>query len=127
MNTFKSIWAVFAGLLVNVILSTATDFTLASLDIFPPIAGKVPFDTWMLGVALSYRLMYTVLGGYATAWLAPQNSMKHVWILGGIGLVLSSIGVAVAWNDPQRWYPIALVVAAIPFTWLGGKWKNRNT
>ena len=125
MNTLKSIWAVFAGILVNVILSTATDFVLEKLGIFPPPSGGL-FITWMLALALAYRMVYTVLGGYVTAWAAPQNPMKHVWILGGIGIVLGSIGVVVGWNLSQHWYPIALVITAIPCTWLGGKWKTRN-
>ena len=126
MNTLKSSWAVFAGILVNVILSTATDFVLESLGIFPPNTEGL-FVTWMLMLALGYRMVYTVLGGYVTAWAAPQNPMKHVWILGGIGILLGSIGVVVGWNLSQHWYPIALVITAIPCTWLGGKWKTRNT
>ena len=126
MNTLKSSWAVFAGILVNVILSTATDFVLESLGIFPPNTEGL-FVTWMLVLALGYRMGYTVLGGYVTAWAAPQNPMKHVWILGGIGILLGSIGVVVGWNLSQHWYPIALVITAIPCTWLGGKWKTRNT
>jgi len=125
MNTFKSSWAVFAGILANVILSTVTDFTLESAGIFPSPAGG-SFITWMLLLALGYRMVYTVLGGYVTAWLAPQNSMKHLWILAYIGIVLGSIGVVVGWNLSQHWYPIALVVTAIPCTWLGGKLKVKN-
>lgn len=125
MNTLKSIWAIFAGILVNVILSTATDFSLESVGIFPPITEGL-FITWMLALALAYRMLYTVLGGYVTAWAAPQNPMKHVWILGGIGIVLGSIGVVVGWNLSQHWYPIALVITAIPCTWLGGWLKTRS-
>ena len=125
MNTLKSIWAVFAGILVNVILSTATDFVMEKLGIFPP-PSKGLFITWMLVLALAYRMIYTVLGGYVTAWVAPQNRMKHVWILGCIGIVLGSIGVVVGWNLSQHWYPIALVVTAIPCTWLGGWLKTRS-
>lgn len=124
MSTLKSIWAVFAGILVNVILSTVTDFILESLGIFPPITEGL-FITWMLTVALAYRMVYTVLGGYVTAWIAPQNPMKHVWILGFIGIVLGSIGVVVGWDLSQHWYPIALVATAIPCTWLGGKLKTK--
>src|SRR5882757_4335898 len=122
MNTFKSIWAVFAGILVNVILSTATDYVLELAGIFPPASGGL-FITWMLALALGYRMIYAVLGGYATAWLAPQNPMKHVWILAYIGIALGCLGVVVGWNLSQHWYPIALAVTAIPCTLLGGKWN----
>jgi hypothetical protein len=121
-NTLKSIWAVMAGMLVNVILSVASDFILESTGIFtPPDAGF--FTPWMLAVALAYRSVYTVAGGYATAALAPTQPMRHVIILGSIGAVLSAIGTVVAWDLSSHWYPIALLVIAMPLTYLGGKMK----
>ena len=68
-------------------------------------------------------MIYAVAGGYVTAWLAPKNPMRHVIILGCIGIVLGSIGVVVAWNLSAHWYPLALVITALPCTWLGGKLK----
>jgi len=35
MTTLKSIWAVLAGLLVNVVLSVATDTILEQTGVFP--------------------------------------------------------------------------------------------
>lgn len=121
----KSIGAVFAGFLTVVILSIVTDATLEALNIFPPL-GQGLFITWMLVVALIYRCIYTVAGGYVTASLAPDKPMKYVIILGIIGIIAGSVGVVVGWNLSQHWYPIALVVTAMPCTWLGGKLKTRN-
>ena len=53
-TTLKSIWAVFAGLLTVVILSTATDAVLETLGVFPP-PDQALFVTWMLVFALIYR------------------------------------------------------------------------
>ncbi|MBL7863980.1 MAG: hypothetical protein JNK10_03835 [Cyclobacteriaceae bacterium] len=120
MNTGKSIWSVLAGILVNVVLSLITDTVLEKTGIFtPPSEGF--FTTWMICLALAYRLVYTYLGGYVTARLAPANPMKHVTILGTIGTVLCVVGIFVAWDLSQHWYPIALAVTAFPVTWLGGK------
>jgi hypothetical protein len=49
--------------------------------------------------------------------------MKHAMILGYVGVILGLIGLAVTWNAGlgPRWYPIALVVLAIPQCWAGGK------
>lgn len=121
----KSIGAVFAGFLTVVILSIVTDTILEALNIFPPL-GQGLFITWMLVVALIYRCIYTVAGGYVTASLAPDKPMRHVIILGIIGIVAGSAGVVVGWNLSQHWYPIALVVTAMPCTWFGGKLKTRN-
>ena len=118
----KSIWAVVAGFLTVVILSTLTDFLLESLKIFTPI-GQGPMATWMLVVAFIYRSIYTVLGGYITARLAPNRPMRHAIILGIIGIAAGAVGVVVGWNLSEHWYPIALVVFALPCTWLGGRLK----
>ena len=73
-STLKSIWAVVAGILIGATLSIGTDFILESLGVFPPITEGL-FVTWMLALALFYRCAYTVLSGYVTAKLAPQNPM----------------------------------------------------
>ena len=125
MKTLKTIWAILAGMLVNVILSLGTDTALESAGIFtPPSAGF--FTTWMMAFALAYRLAYTYLGGWATAKLAPENPQKHVKILGIIGTVLCMIGVVVGWNLSAHWYPIALAITAYPVTVLGGRRGTRN-
>lgn len=124
-TVLKSIWAVLAGILVNVILSLATDTLLEANGIFPtPDQGL--FTTWMLGVALGYRLIYTFLGGYVTAWLSPSRPMRHVIYLGAIGTALSIVGIVVGWNLSQHWYPIALAVTAFPVTWMGGSMRMRR-
>lgn len=124
MSTLKSIGAILAGFIVVVLLSIGTDFILESLGIFPsPDQGL--FITWMLMLAFAYRFIYTVLGGYATASLAPSAPMKHVRILGIIGTIAGTIGVFVGWNLSDHWYPIALAVTAYPSTWLGGKLKTK--
>jgi len=124
MNTLKSIGAVLGGFLIVVILSIATDTILEKLGIFPsPTEGL--FITWMLVLAFVYRTIYTVLGGYVTAALAPANPTKHVMILAIIGTVMGCVGIVVGWNLSQHWYPIALAVAAFPSVWYGGKLKTK--
>jgi hypothetical protein len=119
----RSVGAVFAGILVNFVLSLGTDVVLHSSGVFP--GWGQPMSDGLFAIALAYRLVYTVLGGYVTARLAPANPMKHVVILGIIGIVLGTAGAATTWNKgPEfgpKWYPLALIVTALPLTWLGGK------
>jgi di/tricarboxylate transporter len=81
---------------------------------------------WMLMLALIYRCIYAVAGGYITATLAPNKPMLHAIILGVIGIVASAFGAIAAWNLSAHWYPIALVITALPCTWLGGKLKTKK-
>jgi hypothetical protein len=73
-------------------------------------------------LALTYRIVYTVLGGYVTARLAPHAPMRHVWVLAVIGLVIGSLGAVatIPMNLGPAWYPIAIAITAVPCTWLGG-------
>ena len=53
--------------------------------------------------------------------------MKHAIALGVIGTVIGRGGAA-AWNRPEmgpHWYPLLLVVAAIPASWLGARMYAR--
>jgi hypothetical protein len=124
-DIFKSIGAVLAGIIVGAALSIGTDFTLAALHVFPPIAST-SFLPWMLVLALFYRSLYTVASGYITAMLAPLRPMRHVAILGIIGIILSAVGAVVGWHLSQHWYPLALIVIALPCAWLGGKLRMHN-
>lgn len=124
MNTLKSIGAVFTGFITVVILSIGTDFVLESSGIFPP-QNQPALLTWeMLLGALIYRSIYTIAGGYVAAALAPAKPMRHVIILGIIGIVAGTAGTIVMWSVGSHWYPIALVITALPLTWLGGKLKT---
>ena len=73
-------------------------------------------------LALAYRIIYTIVGGYLTARLAPRNPMRHVLILSLIGLAMGVLGVvATSGLDlGPRWYPIAIAATALPCTYLGG-------
>jgi hypothetical protein len=120
MKTARSIGAIIAGIMTNVILSVTVDFILESAGVFPPPSQGL-FVTWMLALALAYRCIFAVAGGYVTARLAPAEPMRHVIILACVGTVFGIIGTIVGWDLSDHWYPIALVLTALPCTWFGGK------
>jgi len=114
--------AVLAGLFAVVALSLGTDQVLHALGVYPPW-GQPMVGAGLYLLALAYRSAYAVLGSYIAARLAPHAPMRHALILGFVGLALSLVGAiaAVAMKDlGPLWYPIALVVTALPCAWLGG-------
>lgn len=118
----RSARAVAAGFVAVVVLSLGTDAALHAAGVFPPW-GQTMSDG-LFALASVYRAVFTVVGGWVTVRLAPDRPMRHAWILGGIGLVAAVAGAAATWNQPElgpRWYPLSLVVTAIPCTWLGGR------
>jgi hypothetical protein len=118
----RSAAAVLLGFLSVAVLSLATDQILHVLGVYPPW-GEPMWDPWLNLLALSYRILYTVLGGYITARLAPASPMRHVAVVGILGLIAGSAGAIAAITLADlgpNWYPIALAVTGFPCVWLGG-------
>ncbi len=115
----RSVVAVIAGLLVIGILSTATDFALGALHIAPSVSER--WSDTMLLLAMVYRIVYSVAGCYLAARLAPTRAMQHALVLGAIGFAASIAGAVTMRDVGPAWYPITLIVTAMPCAWLGGK------
>ena len=122
-NTLRSIGAVFAGLVVIFVLSTAVDVALHATGVFPPWGQPMRDSRFLLATA--YRLVISIGGCYLAARLASGRPMKHALALGVVGVIVSIAGAAATWNrGPEfgpKWYPIALIVLAMPCAWVGGK------
>jgi len=117
----RSTGAVLAGLVAVFVLSLGTDQVLHSLQVYPPW-GQPLYDTGLLLLALAYRIVYGIVGGYVVARLAPRNPMRHALVMGIVGLVLSTAGVIAATRMDlgPMWYPVVLLLTALPCAWLGG-------
>ena len=122
-SVLHSIWALLAGLLVGLAPTLATDLVLHKVGVFPA-KGQVATDGALL-LATIYRTIYGVASSYVVAWLAPRRPMLHALALGTLGLVASIVGTVVTWNKGAEygphWYPIALVVLALPTAWVGAQ------
>jgi peptidoglycan/LPS O-acetylase OafA/YrhL len=123
-RNLASLGAVVAGFLVTVITSTAADAVMHAASIFPR-ATEAMSDP-LFALASGYRALFTVVGGYVVARLAPDRRMRHAWILGGIGLVAGMAGVLAFYAVGARklgpaWYAFSIPLEAIPCVWLGAK------
>ena len=122
-NTLRSIGAVLAGMLAGIILTIVTDIVLHAIGVFAPW-GQPNGDGPLL-LATAYRTVYGVLASYIIARIAPDRPVQHALVAGFIGLVVSILGAAVTWNKGPafgpHWYPLALVVLAMPQSWAGGR------
>ena len=119
--TRRSIGAVAAGVFVIIAVTTLVDVLFHAIGVFPPM--DQPIDDRLALLATAYRIVISVAGAWLTARLAPNQPMKHVLILGYVGVVLGLVGVIATWNMGlgPRWYPVALAVLAIPQCWAGGR------
>lgn len=118
-NLFKSIWAVVAGFIFVVFVSILTDIVLTKTGLM-----KQPFHlntTSFIAFVVLYRCFYGTIGSFLTAKLAPGRPMKHSVIGGIAGLIIAAIGTVVMWEESPHWYPIALIITALPCAWLGAR------
>jgi hypothetical protein len=130
-RTLRRIGAVFAGFLGIVVLSTVTDIVLHATGVFPPWGQ--PMSGALFVLATAYRIVFSIAGCYLTARLAPDRPMQHALALGVVGIVVSTAATVATWNRGPafgpKWYPIALIVVAIPCAWVGGRlwvWSGRR-
>ena len=118
----RSIGALAAGFVVDVVLSLATDFALAAAGVLPSIGHGALNDTQSL-LAASYRTVYGVISSYVVARLAPYAPLGHALTGAAIGMVLATAGAVATWNMGlgPHWYAVSLIVTALPAAWVGGK------
>jgi hypothetical protein len=91
MNILRSMAAVVAGFIAVVLLSTGTDYVLEASHIFPPPAQQLN-QPGILAVALAYRCLFTVIGGWIAARLAPSRPVLQAMVLGAIGTAAAIAG-----------------------------------
>jgi hypothetical protein len=122
-RALRRVGALFAGLLVVIVLSTGADAVLHAAGVYPPPGRRMSDALFLLATA--YRLAFAALGSFVAARLAPARPLWHALALGAVGTVLALAGLAATWNaGPElgpRWYPVALVLTALPCGWLGGR------
>ena len=57
-------------------------------------------------------------------YVGRNRPLRHALIGGAVGLVISLADALVTWNKGPafgpHWYPLALIVLALPQAWLGG-------
>jgi hypothetical protein len=124
-QTLRSIGAVLAGMVGGIALTLGTDEVLHIVGVFPHWGqSMVGYDGALL-LATAYRVVYEILGSYITARLAPNRPMLHALVGGVIGFIVSIVGAVATWNGGPafgpHWYPLALIVTALPSAWVGGK------
>lgn len=118
----RSILAVLAGMAFGIAITLITDFVLRKLNVFPPLGVRASSNALL--IATAYRTLYGVMASYLTAYLAPYRPIAHAMIGGAFGFAASLAGAVATWNAGPafgpHWYPVALIILALPQSWLGG-------
>jgi hypothetical protein len=124
----RSILAVIAGMAVGIAVTLITDVVLRKAGVMPPLGERVP-DSVLAWVTV-YRVVYGIAASYITAYLAPYRPIAHAMVSGAFGFAASLAGAIATWNAGPaygpHWYPVALIVLALPQSWLGGWLRARR-
>ena len=117
----KSITALIAGFVVNVVLSLGTDFAMHGIGLLPALGHAM--NDRQSAMACAYRTLYGVISSYVVARMAPYAPLEHALVGAGIGMLLATAGAIATWNQAlgPHWYPLSLIVLALPTGWVGGK------
>lgn len=119
----RSFLAILAGLVFTIVVSTCIDLLMYSTGVFSSSGAEMTTGHWL--IATGYRIVIAIIGCWIAARIARTSKMTHALILGGIGTAIAAAGTWWAWDKgPQfgpHWYPILLILTAMPCAWIGGK------
>ena len=124
----RSILAVLAGMVSGIAVTLITDVLLRKAGVLPPLGERVPDR--VLAWVTAYRVFYGIAASYLTAYLAPYRPIAHAMIGGAFGFAASLAGAIATWNAGPaygpHWYPLMLMIFALPQSWLGGWLRARR-
>lgn len=122
MKILHSIGAVVAGFVTCFVLAILTDVVLVLAGVMPRPEHPELYTDGLYGLIFAYTTVYSGVGGYVTARLAPMRPLQHALVLGVLGMFASTLGAMANWSKAtgHEWYPIALIVIAIPSCYIGG-------
>ncbi len=128
MSWGRSVGAVLAGFFATAVLSVGTDAVLHATGVYPPMGVRMSDGLFVL--AGVYRAVYTVVGGWVAARLAPHAPMRHAWALATLGTLAGLGGVVVAWNGGDAlgpmWYAVSIPLSAFPCIGAGAWLRTRQ-
>jgi len=86
-----------------------------------PNEAAISTDLRVWPLTMAYSLACVAAGGYATAWVARREPVKHALIMGAFQIVLTMM----AWMSYPAMAParnwIAGMLLMLPASWVGGK------
>lgn len=115
----RSALAVLAGWASVGVLVVATDFFLSQAYPGDYTPGRMAPDR-LAAVSLATSTVWSVLGGWVTARMAPLRPWVHILGLLIWGELLGGLSAAMTWGQTQLWYQVGLLALWTPAVALGG-------
>ncbi|WP_020524257.1 hypothetical protein [Catelliglobosispora koreensis] len=119
--------AVIAGIVTIVVLSNGTDYVLEAIGVYPSWTHQQTYGfhtPWMVGLALAYRTIAAVAGGYVAARIGRTRT--PVIVLAVIGTVGGAAGIFAAGDMAPLWYSILIPALSLPAILIGARLASRT-
>ncbi len=117
-NIIRSIFAVLAGNFVWTVLWIGSNVIITSIN--PTVyEGRVE-DVGVLSFTILRSVIFSIIAGYLTAWLARWGEIKHAVALGVLQLTFGIVVSAQTVSVLPMWYHIIFNLLLIPGNVLGG-------
>ena len=116
----RSVFAVIAGSVVWTMMWLGSNALV--MRFFPDWygeGGKVESAPVLLFMILR-SVIFSILAGYITAWIARRSEIKHTFALGVLQLVLGIIATIQFYNVAPLWYHAFFLALLIPSNVFGG-------
>lgn len=116
----RSIIAVIAGSVVWMVTALGMDALL--MTFMPSWFGangkteSVPLLLFMM----SYSLLFSVLGGFVTAFIARRNEVRHALVLGVLQLAMGIMATVKFYDTAPLWFHVTFLLLLVPANILGG-------
>jgi len=122
MKILRSIGALVAGFLTCFVLAILTDVVLVMAGVLPDPKHPELYSDGLYVIIFAYTTLYSGVGGWVTARVAATKPLQHALVLGVLGMSASAFGAWANWDKAtgHEWYPIALIIMAIPACYAGG-------
>jgi len=87
-----------------------------------------PTGDALLLLATAYIIPFNIARNYVVALLAPERPMQHALVSGAAGVLACTVGAVTTWDrgPGSHWYPLALIVLAMPSAWAGGRLRAKQ-
>ncbi len=117
----RSILAVSAGVFLWTVMWLGTNGALAGP--FPEIWGEgVRIEnTLILLLIIGYSLVFSLLAGWLTAWVAGRTEVKHAVVLGLIQVAFGLLVTVQLYATAPLWYHVVFVALLLPGNVLGAR------
>ena len=117
-NIIRSIFAVLAGNFVWTVMWIGSNAIITSLN--PAVyEGRVE-DVGVLSFTILRSVIFSIIAGYLTAWLARWGEIKHAVALGVLQLTFGIVVSAQTFNVLPMWYHLIFNLLLIPGNVFGG-------